>query len=206
MKSVRILFAALLVSFVLTPALSHAQPPASAEKPQATAPEPSEPVAAEAAATHEEEGSGSMPQLDPTYYISQLFWLAIMSIVLYNVLAKVALPGVAKMVETRDKQVRDDLATAYKLKQEAEDLKIAYSRALRDSDEKAKTMTEKTIRDLRDKQTKGLAAANDRIGVKITEAEKQLRSEKDALVKESEIISERLAKSVLQELAKGRAA
>lgn len=199
MKSLRILLAVLIVSFALTPVVVRADD-ASVGQADATAA-----VEADAPA-HGEEGGGSMPQLDPTYYASQLFWLAVTGVALYLVLAKFALPIVGGMVERRDAQVRGDLEQAYKLKQQAEDLKIAYSKALRDSDEKAKTLLEKTTRDMRDKQAKGLGDAVVRINKTIATAEKDLLGEKDALVKEVPVISDRLAKSVILELTKGRAA
>lgn len=159
---------------------------------------------AEASAEHAEGGS-AMPQLDSTYYASQLFWLAITGVLLYMLMSKVALPGVSRIVEMRDSQVRSDLEQAYKLKQQAEDLKISYRKALRDADERAKTLIDKTTRDLRDKQSHALADAVERVNKKISEAEHYLRGEKDALINEAPIISERLAKVVTQELSKGRA-
>ncbi len=197
MRLTRILIAVFVTCLFLTPAFVRAQDDAVHAQTDVHQGEAHEDA-------HEEEG-GSMPQLDATYYASQLFWLAVTGVFLYVVLARVALPGVSAVIERRDGQVRSDLELAYKLKQQAEDLKIAYSKALRDSDEKSKTLMEKTIRDMRDKQTKGLADANDRIAVKIKDSENHLRAQQNTLMDDSAMISERLAKSVMQELAKGRA-
>lgn len=203
MRFDRVLFA-FVCAFLLSPVFAQAQQAPLEVKP-AVAVEESAPVQnAEASSHHEEEG-GSMPQLDPTYYPSQLFWLLITGVALYMVMSRVALPKVAGMVGLRDTQVRGDLEQAYQLKQQAEDLKIAYTRALRDADEKAKTLIDKTTRKLREKQSDGLADAVERINHKIAEAEQYLRGEKDALVNEAPIISENLAKVVAKELAKGHA-
>ena len=86
------------------------------------------------ARAEEASADSSMPQLDPTYYMSQLFWLILCGATLYWLMDKVALPRVSRMVDLRDDQVRRDLELAYKLKQQAEDVKVDYTRALRDAD------------------------------------------------------------------------
>jgi F-type H+-transporting ATPase subunit b len=149
-----------------------------------------------------EEGGNSMPQLDPTYFASQLFWLLITGICLYLTMDKVALPCVARMVQKRDDQVRKDLEVAYTLKQQAEDIKIAYSKALRDADERAHGMIENVTIELKEKQYASLAQAQTRFQLKTAEMESYLRGEKDALVKDASIISERLAKTILDHLSK----
>lgn len=194
MRMYRAFFAALAFAFLI------AAHPARAQEDVAPV------TAAEAShAEHAEEGGSSMPQLDSTYYPSQLFWLAVSGILLYVLMARVALPRVSNVVEQRDEQVRHDLEQAYKLKQKAEDLKIGYTRALRDADEKSKTMLEKTVRDLKETQAQSMADAVTRINAKIAETEQNLGTQKDALIKEVPMIAERLAKTVTQELAKGNA-
>ena len=52
-------------------------------------------VVAAAAATHEEK-SGGLPQLNPADFSPQLVWLALTFIALYFILARVALPRIAR--------------------------------------------------------------------------------------------------------------
>lgn len=150
-----------------------------------------------------EASDAGMPQLDPTFFLSQLFWLAVTGLLLYILMSKVALPRVAQMVQQRDDRVRDDLEAAYKLKQEAEDIKINYTRELRDADERAHAMIENLIRDLKEKQYASLAQTASRVQLKIAETENYVRGEKDALVKDAPVISERLTQVILGQLQKG---
>ncbi len=147
-----------------------------------------------------EEGGSSMPQLDPTYYASQLFWLVISALIMYVLMAKVALPRVARMIELRDDQVRRDLAMAARLRHEAEDIKVSYTRALRDADERARSLIERTTESIREKQTQALTLSTAELNQKITTSEENIRQEKAAVVTEVPAIAEKLSASVIQEL------
>jgi F-type H+-transporting ATPase subunit b len=146
-----------------------------------------------------EEGGGSMPQLDPTYYASQLFWLLVSGVLLYTLMAKVALPRVARIIEIRDDQVRRDLELAARLRHEAEDIKVAYTRALRDSDERARALSERTVNDIRDKQAKALEASTVSINKQISDTEQNLRLEKELALKEVPAMADKLSATIIRE-------
>jgi F-type H+-transporting ATPase subunit b len=65
------------------------------------------------------EPSG-MPQLDPTWMPSQLFWLAVSFALLYVLVARSVIPTVAKVLETRETKLREALDTAQRMKEDAE--------------------------------------------------------------------------------------
>lgn len=153
-------------------------------------------------AAHGEEGGGSMPQLDPTFFPSQLFWLFISCVLLYVLMAKLALPRVAAMVDARDNQVRKDLEKAARLRYEAEDMQIAYTRSLRDADEKARTLLDGIVSQARDKQAKALSETAERIAQKITETEHYLRGEKEVLLNEVANMGDAVSKIMIKELNK----
>jgi F-type H+-transporting ATPase subunit b len=160
---------------------------------------------AEAAAPQAAESSSSMPQLDPTFYVSELFWLFATGIALYIVMSKVALPRVAKMVDLRDTQVQHDLEQAYKLKQQAENLKIDYTRALRDADEQAQTRVDKVVKQMKDQHSAAIEAALARVNTSVTEAEKNLTSQKDTVLKDITVIADKLAANINTQLKRKQA-
>lgn len=57
-----------------------------------------------------------MPQLDPEYYISQLFWLALCFGVLYIVMRYIALPKAVSILTKREQFILEGLARAEKLR------------------------------------------------------------------------------------------
>ena len=72
----------------------------------------------------------NFPPFDASTFASQLLWFAITFAVLYYVMAKVALPRLAGIIEGRRDRVAADLDTAERLKGEAEDAARNYEKAL----------------------------------------------------------------------------
>jgi len=68
--------------------------------------------------THTEvpEGHGIFPPFDSQTFPSQLLWLSVIFILLYVLMARVALPRIASIIEDRRKHVDDDLAEAQRFK------------------------------------------------------------------------------------------
>lgn len=74
-----------------------------------------------------------MPQFDPAFFAPQLFWLAVTFIVLYFLMAKVALPKIGAVLDERQRKIDDNLDKAAQLKAEAEAAVAAYEKALAES-------------------------------------------------------------------------
>lgn len=147
-----------------------------------------------------EEG-GSMPQLDPTFYASQLFWLVVSGGLMFLLMSKVALPRISAVLEMRDNQVRKDLEKAAKLKLEAEDVKLGYLRALRDADERSRALTERTLNEVREKQSVALSELNIRTQQQIADTEATLRTQKEAVLTEVSNISKTLSETIIGKLS-----
>src|SRR3546814_20450305 len=71
-----------------------------------------------------------MPQLETAAFLPQLVWLAITFVVLYLLMAKVALPRVAGVLDERKKRLDHDLEEAARLKRETEKAIAEYEQAL----------------------------------------------------------------------------
>lgn len=143
-----------------------------------------------------------MPQLDPTFYPSQIFWLVVTGLALYFIMARVALPRVAAMLELRDTSVQKDLDAAYNLKQQAEDIKIAYTKILRDADDHAQKTMQELTKDIKDRQSASLAQVKAENDGRIKGVEQSLRVEKDALTAQVPELASRLSKNIVAHFAK----
>ena len=63
---------------------------------------------------------GGMPQLDPEFWVSQIFWLTITFGTLFLVLSKFILPGISKNLEQRRLQILENIETAEKQREQSE--------------------------------------------------------------------------------------
>ena len=61
-----------------------------------------------------------MPQLDPTYWASQAFWLVLIFTILYISLSKFYLPKIKDNLDNRENKIKDDLEDANKFKEQSE--------------------------------------------------------------------------------------
>ena len=78
----------------------------------------------------QEAGKAGMPQLDFSTFPNQIFWLLVTLVVIYFVLANVALPRIGGTLANRKGTIAGDLAAAEELKQKAKAAEKAYDAAL----------------------------------------------------------------------------
>ena len=64
--------------------------------------------------------SGGMPQLNPEFWFSQIFWLTITFGILYVVLSKLILPKISLNLELRKSQIQDNIEAAEKQRENSE--------------------------------------------------------------------------------------
>jgi len=73
-----------------------------------------------------------MPQLNPEFFITQLFWLVVTFSFLLVFLWRISLPRIGKVLEKRDKKINDDIAAAKKLQEDAEKIQKEIEEKVRE--------------------------------------------------------------------------
>ena len=63
-----------------------------------------------------------MPQLNPEFFVSQLFWLVVTFSFLLVFLWRISLPRIGNVLEKRERRINEDLTTAKELQSEAENI------------------------------------------------------------------------------------
>jgi F-type H+-transporting ATPase subunit b len=120
-----------------------------------------------------------MPQLDPSSYPSQLFWLAVTFIPLFFLLWKVALPKVGAVIEARRARIEADLDKAAALKDEAAKLLADYEKALSGAHEKARAELRKVADEMAAEATRRHAELGARLAGQIRDAETRIADAKN---------------------------
>ena len=64
--------------------------------------------------------SAGMPQLNPEFWISQIFWLTLTFGILYIVLSKLILPKISANLELRRSQIQENIEAADRQREESE--------------------------------------------------------------------------------------
>ena len=135
--------------------------------------------------------SGGMPQLNPEFWVSQIFWLIITFGILYIVLSKFILPKISSNLELRKSQIQENIETAEKQREISEVKLKEYDEIILKSKSEAKNIfknaREKIIKDINLKKE----TLDKQIDDEISNAEKEIKTlKKDATDKINKIAIE----------------
>ena len=137
-------------------------------------------------------GSDSgMPQLNPEFWISQIFWLILTFSILYLVIWKIFLPKINYSIENRKSRIVNDLDEAQKLKESAEKKLEEYNKIIENSKQEAKKIIEDERKKLDQDIENKKKDFNNQIEKEITAVEKEIKDlKKTSLSNISKIASE----------------
>jgi len=88
--------------------------------------------------------SAGMPQLNPEFWVSQIFWLTITFGFLYVVLSKLILPKISANLEIRKSQILENIEAADKQREESELRIVEYEKIVQNSKDQAKNYFKKS--------------------------------------------------------------
>jgi F-type H+-transporting ATPase subunit b len=120
--------------------------------------------------------SGGMPQLNPEFWISQIFWLTLTFGILYIVLSKLILPKISNNLESRKSKILENIEAAEKQREDSEIKLKEYEKIISKSKLEAKNIFNQT----RDKALKDINAKREmldkQIDVEISKAEEEIQA------------------------------
>ena len=118
--------------------------------------------------------SGGMPQLNPEFWISQIFWLTLTFSILYIFLAKLILPKISANLELRKSQIQENIEIAEKQRESSESKLKEYDDIILKSKLTSKNIfkeaRERVIKDINSKKE----ALDKQIEKEIRKAEKEI--------------------------------
>jgi len=97
-----------------------------------------------------------MPQLNPEFWISQIFWLTLIFGALYVLLSKFILPKISNNLETRKSQIVENIESAEKQRKESDQKIKDYENIINEAKIEAKSIfnqaREKILKDINNKK------------------------------------------------------
>ena len=115
--------------------------------------------------TEAPEGHGGFPPFQSQHFPSQLLWLTLTFVLLYALMARIALPRIGAIFAERSRRIAADLAAAQSLKEQSEAANAAYEKALADARARAQSIANAT----REQQAAAAEAANKRLEAQLHE-------------------------------------
>ncbi|MBX3490515.1 F0F1 ATP synthase subunit B' [Parvibaculum sp.] len=144
-----------------------------------------------------------MPQLEFHTFVPQLVWLAITFGFLYLMMARVALPRIANVLEERRDRIADDLDQAEQFKRQTDEAIAAYEKALADARANAHEIAQATRDKLNEETERQRKSIEARLAEKIAAAEKQIAATKEKALGNVRAVAIEVADAVVTELLGG---
>ncbi len=141
-----------------------------------------------------------MPQLDFGDFAPQLVWLALTFIAMYLLMARVALPRIATVLEERRDRIANDLAQADQLRRETDQAIAAYEKALADAKAKANAIAQETRDKLNDELDRERKQLEQQIAEKVENAEAEIATTKAEALSHVEEIARDTTAALVEQL------
>ena len=142
-----------------------------------------------------------MPQLDPTYWGSQAFWLILIFTILYISISKFYLPKIKENLDNRENKIKEDLENANKFKEQSEAKAKEYGVILENAKKEVSRIhfESKNILD-KDIHSKKKAMEKE-IEKEILKAQKQIIDQKKNSIISIQNISKEIASNIIENIS-----
>lgn len=123
-----------------------------------------------------------MPQLDLAGFPPQIIWLVITFVILWLLMAKVALPRVGLVLEERQKKIDENLDMAENLRKEAQIALDSYEKAIADAKDNARGSIAEAMRQMANNTQARHAEKGEELAAEIKEAEARINAAKQETI------------------------
>lgn len=144
-----------------------------------------------------------MPQFEPTWFASQIFWLVVVFFVLYRLLKGQVIPKVAAILAERESRIQGDLDLAKQRRDELEAMQTAYEADLAKARAEAQDQLRAAQARMAEKQAAALDEVTKEIAAQATAAEQRIASEKAAAMADLRSVAVEVASAAAGRLSSG---
>ena len=143
---------------------------------------------------------GGMPQLNPEFWASQIFWLILIFSGLYIIMWKIFLPKITDSIENRKSRIINDLNETQKLKENAEKKLREYNKIIEDTKKEAKRIIEDNKKKLENDVKSKKQKFNEEIEKELLSVEKEIKSLKKLSISSINKIAAEVSFEVIKQL------
>ena len=141
-----------------------------------------------------------MPQLDPTWFISQFFWLCICFFTMLFLMSKIFIPKIKDILDQRQRKIDDYLLKASQIKEQAEASLKKYHEALAQANAQANLALEQSRKEMNDYIAKKQNELAQKLNTKLSEGEAQIKEAREKALKEVQNMSQQWAMDIVGKL------
>ena len=142
-----------------------------------------------------------MPQLNPEFFVSQLFWLVVTFSFLFVFLWRVSLPRIGNVLEKRERKITEDLTAAKELQAEASQIQEEIEKQLKQARTDSSEMIKSSSIALQDKAQTELKKLDKELETKIDESAKAIDKSKSESVSQIQDQIHQITKLTLSKVA-----
>ena len=144
--------------------------------------------------------SGGMPQLNPEFWVSQIFWLVLTFGLLYIILSKLILPKISNNLESRKSQILENIETAEKQREESEKKVKEFEKIILESKIEAKNYFNEARQKILEDITIKKNSLDKDIDDEISAAEQEIKNLKTASSEKIKNISIETSSELIKQL------
>jgi len=142
-----------------------------------------------------------MPQLNPEFFISQLFWLVITFSFLFVFLWRISLPRIGKVLKKRQTKINNDLINARELQEEAEKIQVKIDEQLSNARDSTSELIKKTSINFQESASEKLKIIDKELDKKMNDSSDIIQKNKNESLKNINSQIEEITKITLSKVS-----
>ena len=142
-----------------------------------------------------------MPQLNPEFFVSQLFWLVVTFSFLFIFLWRISLPRIGNVLEKRERKISEDLTAAKELQIEAEKIQETIENQLKQARADSSDMIKSSSLSFQEKAQAELNKLDNELDAKIEQSAQAIEKNKNDSVSQIQTQINEITKLTLSKVS-----
>ena len=142
-----------------------------------------------------------MPQFNPEFFVTQLFWLVVTFSFLFIFLWRLSLPRIGIVLEKRERKINEDLTAAKELQSEAENIQDKIEQQLKQARSDASELIKSSSASFQDKAQNEITKLEKELDEKIADSSNKIENSKNESLNQIQLQINEITKLTLSKIA-----